>query len=157
MNIIGYPVAKASFFPKSERIIHHTQHAFNEKGEVILIDLPDEDRVESVNSYKNEVGLKNILRQLVKAQDEQGLAALAYDGEKDASDVTGVDGAHNLSELGMIVDAANAASQKALADLNKALGTNLTAEQLQKMMDEGTLADYLKGLNQSAPSEGGQE
>lgn len=156
MIIPGYPIAKKTFFPKSERIIHHQQQAYGEHGEIILTDLPDEDRVERVNSFKDEVGLKNILRQLIKSGDDHALAALAYDEEKDAQDVTGLQ-AHNLGELGMMAEAANAASAKALADLNKALGTNLTAEEFEKMMQEGTLSDYLKNLNQSKTPEGGVE
>lgn len=149
-KIIGYPYAKETYFPKSDRIVHHQQQQFGEKGEIILVDLPDEDRVERINSFKDEVGLKNILRNLIKLNDTEGLAALAYDEEKDAVDVSGIE-AHNLSELGMVAEAASAAGAKALADFNKALGTNLTAEEFEKMVNEGTLMDYLKGLN--TPSE----
>lgn len=155
MLIPGYPVSKETYFPKSERIIHHQTQAYDEKGNVILKDLPDEDRVAKVNSYKDEVGLRNILNQLLKAKDVQGIDALAYDGEKDAVDVTGVQGAHNLAELSTIVDAANAASLKALSDLNKALGTNITPEQFNQMIEENTLGDFLKNL--SNKQEGGAE
>lgn len=150
VKIVGYPYAKTTYFPQSNRIVKHQQQQYGEHGEIILVDLPDEDRVERINSFKDEVGLKNILRNLLKVGDTAGLAALSYDDEKDAVDVTGIE-AHNLSELGMVAEAATAAGAKALADLNKALGTNLTAEEFEKMVNEGTLMDYLKNLQ--TPSE----
>ena len=100
--IPGYKEGKVCYAPKSERIIKHRKHSYNEQGQVIVVDDVSEDRVEFVNSFKDTVGLKNILRQL-QLTGQPIPASMMYNESEDAVDVA--DMPENINDLKKAADA----------------------------------------------------
>ena len=135
MKIPGYVEAKEVYFPRSDRIIHHKQHAYNEKGRVIVVEIEDEDRQEYINSFKDTVGLANILKQL-QLVGGQIPAAMMY-SEADAVEM--VDMPDNIADLKQAADAGDQVIRDAVAEFNNKMGTSYTAEQFIKMMADGSL------------------
>lgn len=145
------------YMPKCSRIVHHKQHAYNERGQVIVVDLADEDRQEYVNSFKDDCGLKNVLAKLVKTGDVLGYKSMSYDSDKDAGDET------IMPRFVNDVMSEGAKADKTIADavaqFNKTTGLNMTLEEFTAKIQDGTLMDYVTAevekLNK--PTEGGEQ
>ena len=135
MAIPGYKDAKTVYFPKSDRIVHHKQHAYDDHGKVIVVDIEDEDRQELINSYKDTVGLKNILRslQLIGSPIPQ---SMMY-SEADAIDMP--DMPDNIADLKKAADAGDQVIRDAVNEFNSKMKTNYSAEEFIKMMADGSL------------------
>lgn len=141
--ISGYKSGKVCYAPKSERIIHHKKHSYDEHGNVIVIDDVDEDRVEFVNSFKDTVGLKNILRQLQLTG--QGVpASFMYNEEQDAVDISGMP--DNINDLKAAADQGDQVIRDAVKQFNDAYGTSYTVEEFIKKSADGSLVSEVQIL-----------
>lgn len=125
-------------------IIQHYQHAYNEKGQVIVVPADKEDRQEYVNSFKETCGLKNVLKNILKQGNQEALAAMAYDPDVDAVDASGLSEIHGINEADLIRASSDANFKAQLAAFNKALGINLTPEQFAKMLSEGSVETFIQ-------------
>lgn len=138
--------------PKCSNIVHHKQHAYNERGKVIVVDIADEDRQEYVNSFADQCGLKNVLAQLSKTGDVLAFRALAYDPDKEAGDETLMpEKINDIYEEGRKADSTIA---DAVANFNKSTGLNLTVEEFTAKVNDGTLMDYMKAQLEAKEKEG---
>lgn len=134
--IPGYKEAKPSFFPRSARIVHHKKHSYDEHGYVIVVDDSDEDRQEFVNSFKDSVGLKNILRQL--ALTGQGISpTMAYNPDVDAVDNSLMP--ETLADLQKAAENGDQVIRDAVKSFNETYGTSYTVEEFIKKSADGSL------------------
>ena len=134
--IPGYKVAKVTYFPKSSNIVHHRKHSYDEKKNVIVVPDLDEDRQEFVNSFKDTVGLKNILKQLQLTG--QGIpASMMYNENEDAVDLSGMP--DNINDLKKAADEGDQVIRDAVAKFNEAYGTTYTVEEFIKKSADGSL------------------
>ena len=136
MAIPGYKEAKVCYFPRSENIIHHKKHSYDDKKNVIVVDDADEDRQEFINSFKDTVGLKNILKQL---QLQGGVLppGMAYDPEKDSIDISGMP--DNINDLKAAADEGDKIIRDAVKQFNDLYGTTYTVEEFLKKSSDGSL------------------
>lgn len=132
------------FMDVGENIIQHYQHAFDEKGQVKVIEADKEDRQEYINSFRETCGLKNVLKNILKQGNKEALAAMAYDPDVDAVDASGLSEIHGINEAEIIRASSDANFKAQLAAFNKALGSSLTAEQFAKMLAEGSVETFIQ-------------
>lgn len=131
----------SSVMPRCDRIVKHFQHAYNERGQVIVVPLPDEDRQESINSYASETGLKNVLAKLVRTGDTLAYRAMRYDDVNESGDETGIP-----TRVNELVEAGKTADSRvtdALKAFNEKTGLNLTLDQFIKASEDGKLLDLV--------------
>lgn len=140
--IPGYPKkVTISYMPKCSNIVHHKQHAYDEHGKVIVVDLPDEDRQEYINSFADQCGLKNVLAQLQKSGDVLAWRSMAYDDKTEAQDVSDIP--TNVNEISDAAKNSDASISKALADFNQKTGLSLTLDEFTKAVQGGNLIDLI--------------
>lgn len=134
--IPGYKVSKSCFFPKSSNIVHHRKHSYDEKKNVIVVPDMDEDRQEFINSFKETVGLKNILKQLQLTG--QGVpSSLMYNEEQDAVDLSGMP--DNINDLKRAADEGDQVIRDAVSKFNELYGTTYSVEDFIKKSSDGSL------------------
>ena len=138
--IPGYKVAPVVYAPRSERIIHHKKHSYDDKKNVIVVDDADEDRQEFINSFKDTVGLKNILRQLQLTGGSLPVGT-AYNPDVDAVDVSGMP--ENINDLKAAADQGDQVIRDAVAKFNEMYGTSYTPEEFIKKSADGTLINEM--------------
>lgn len=141
--IPGFKSGEVCYAPKSKRIIHHKKHSYDEHGNVVVIDDVDEDRVEFVNSFKDTVGLKNILRQL-QLTGQIIPASFMYNEEQDAIDVSGMP--DNINDLKAAADQGDQVIRDAVKQFNDAYGTSYTVEEFIKKSADGSLVSEVTTL-----------
>lgn len=142
--IPGYKEGKVTYAPRCENIIHHKKHSYDEKNRVIVIDDYDEDRQEFINSFKDTVGLKNIMKQL---QLQGGVIppSMAYNPEVDSVDLSGMP--ENINDLKEAADQGDQVIRDAVAEFNKLYGTNYTVEEfISKSADGSLLTEMTEAL-----------
>lgn len=155
--IPGYKSGAVCYAPQSVRIIHHKKHSYDEHGKVIVVDDVDEDRVEFVNSFKDTVGLKNILRQL-QLQGQAIPASFLYNEQQDAVDVSAIAGIDNINDLKAAADQGDQVIRDAVKQFNDAYGTNYSVEDFIKKSADGSLIIEVTALlKEKESSEKGDE
>ena len=138
MAIPGYKEAKVCYFPRSEKIIHHKKHSYDDKKNVIVVDDADEDRQEFINSFKDTVGLKNIMKQLaLQGFDGYCPREYMYDQTNDAVDISGLP--DNINDLKAAADEGDKIIHDAVKQFNDLYGTTYTVEEFLKKSSDGSL------------------
>ena len=134
------PKVKAVDF--SDSIIQHHDFIYDSDTRGLkIVETEKEDRDAYIQSFAKETGIYNILKKYSKTGD----ASILNVKEGFYGDMT------KLPEDNLDPAAAAKAAEQALGGLNKALGSQLTAEQLAKMSSE-ELNDLISKAVQAAAS-----
>lgn len=129
------------FMPKCDKIVHHAQHAYNERGQVITVDIADEDRQAYIDSFAGECGLKNVLTKLVRSGDVLGYREMRYNDAVEAEDTSGFP--THVNEVAAAGASADSRVMDALSAFNKKTGLNLTLTEFEKAVADGKLLDLV--------------